>query len=210
MSLHLSLYRWATTNHLEVANVITFKSINTTRVLLAFSILWLVTACSLQVSPPSDKEIVPHLDELVHAVSSGSTEDLLALVQFSSLPCTKKEGLGGPPKCLATETEDTFVDVLPILGPEGVHIRRSEFSSWPGISAAQLYAAFRTSENTYSDEFFPAGEFSVAFLLQDKVSLIVFQVTDDGIVRIDFPAPPSFEDILKDNEVILGPYPPPK
>ena len=190
--------------------MIMFRSANTTGVVLAFSMLWLVTACSLQVSTLSDKDIVPHLDELVHAVSSGSTEDLLALVQFLSLPCTKKEGLGGPPKCLAAEKEGTLVEVLPILGPEGGHIRRSEFSSRPGISGAQLYAAFRNSENTYSDEFFPAGEFSVAFLLQDQASLMVFQVTDDGIVRIDFPAPPSLEDILKGKDVILGPYPPPK
>ena len=153
---------------------------------------------------------MPHLDDLVSAVSSGSTDDLLALVQFSSLPCTRKEGLGGPPKCLAGETEGTLVDVLPILGPEGGHIRRSEFSSWPGIGAAQLYAAFRTSESTYSDEFFPAGEFGVAFLLPDKASVAVFQVTEDGIVRLDYPAVPSFEDILKGNEIILGPYPPPE
>ncbi|HLO14847.1 MAG TPA: hypothetical protein VK206_08460 [Anaerolineales bacterium] len=194
--------------------MITFKSINTTRVVLAFSILWLVTACTLQVSTLSDKDIVPHLAELVNAVSSGSAEDLLALVQFSSLPCTKKEGLGGPPKCLATETEGTRIDVLPILGPEGGHIRRSEFSSWfgslTGVGAPQLYAAFRTSKSTYSDEFFPAGEFGVAFLLPDKANVVVFRVTDAGIVRVDYPALPSYEDILKDNKVILGPYPPPK
>jgi hypothetical protein len=190
--------------------MITLKSTNITWVMLAFSIVWLVTACSPPAATGSGESTIPHLDDLVSAVSSGSNEDLLALVQFSSLPCTKKEGLGGAPKCLATETEGTLVDVLPILGPEGGHIRRSEFSSRPGVGPAQLYAAFRNSENTYSDEFFPAGEFSVAFLLQDKASLMVFQITDDGIVRIDFPAPPSFEDILKDNEVILGPYPPSK
>jgi hypothetical protein len=153
---------------------------------------------------------VPHLDYLVSAVSSGSTDDLLALVHFSSLPCTEKEGLGGPPKCLADETEGTLVDVLPILGSEGGHIRRSVFSSWPGIGAGQLYAAFRTSEGTFSDEFFPAGEFGVAFFLPDKASVVVFQVTEVGIVRLDFPAVTSFEDILKGNEVILGPYPPPE
>jgi hypothetical protein len=187
----------------------TFKSAKAILIVLALS-AWLVTACSQQTLIAPGDDMVPHLDDLVSAVSSGSTDDLLVLVQFSSLPCTKKEGLGGPPKCLAGETEGTLVDVLPILGPEGGHIRRSEFSSWPGIGAAQLYAAFRTSESTYSDEFFPAGEFGVAFLLPDKASVIVFQVTDDGIVRLDYPAPPSFEDILKDSEIIPGPYPPPK
>lgn len=184
----------------------TFKSAKVILILLALS-AWSVTACSPQAPTASGADTVPHLDELVSAVSSGSTDDLLALVQFSSLPCTRKEGLGGPPKCLADETEGTLVDVLPILGPEGGHIRRSEFSSWPGIGAAQLYAAFRTSEGMYSDEFFPAGEFGVAFLLPDKASVVVFQVTEDGIVRLDYPALPSIEDILKDNEIVLGPYP---
>lgn len=117
--------------------------------------------------------------------------------------------MGGPPKCLADEAEGTLVDVLPILGPEGHHMRRSEFSAWPGIGGAHLYAAFRTSESTYSDEFFPAGEFGVAFLLSDKASLVVLQVTADGIVRLDYPALP-IENILKDNEIILGPYPLPE
>ena len=189
--------------------MVTFKSAKATLIVLALS-AWLVTACSPQALITPGEGTVPHLDDLVSAVSSGSTDDLLALVRFSSLPCTWKEGLGGPPKCLAGETEGTLVDVLPILGTEGGHIRRSEFSSWPGIGAAQLYAAFRTSEGTYSDEFFPAGEFGVAFLLPDKASVVVFQVTDDGIVRLDYPATPYFEEILKDSEIILGPYPPPK
>ena len=194
--------------------MITIRSTNTIRVLLAFCILWLGTACSPQVSTPSDKHIVPHLDELVKAVSSGSTEDLLAIVHFSSLPCTRKDGLGGPPKCLPTEREGTLVDVLPVLGSEGGHIRRSEFSSWfgplAGVGVPQLYAAFRTPKSTYSDEFFPAGEFGVAFLLLDKANVVVFQVTEEGIVRVDYPALSSYDEILKDKEVILGPYPPPK
>lgn len=190
--------------------MVKFKSIKITLIVLAFAIAWLIAACSPQTPIPSGENTIPHLDDLVNAVSSGSNEDLLPLIQFSSLPCTKKEGLGGPPKCLATEMEGTLVDVLPILGPEGGHIRRSEFSSWSGVGAPQLYAAFRTSERTYSDEFFPAGEFGVAFLLPDKATVVVFQVTDAGIVRVDYPALSSYEDILKDNEVILGPYPPPK
>ena len=189
--------------------MVTFKSAKATLIALTLCIACLVTACSPQATIPSGEDTVPYLDDLVSAVSSRSTGDLLALIQFSSLPCTKREGMGGPPKCLADEKEGTLVDVLPMLGPEGHHIRRSEFSSWPGLGDAQLYAAFRTSESTYSDEFFPAGDFGVAFLLSDKASVVVFQVTEDGIVRIDYSTLP-FEDILKSNEVILGPYPLPK
>jgi hypothetical protein len=184
--------------------MVTYKSAKATLTLLVLS-AWLVAACSPRTSIPSGEDTIPHLEELVNAVSSGSNEDLMALVRFSSLPCTHKEGLGGPPKCLAGETEGTLVDVLPVLGSEGGHIRRSEFSSWPSIGEAQLYAAFRTSKSAYSDEFFPAGEFGVAFLLSPS-NAVVFQVTDEGIVRLDYPAMP-FEEVLNSNEVIFGPYP---
>jgi hypothetical protein len=87
--------------------MVTFQSVKATPIVLALIIALLVTACSPQASIPSGEDTVPHLDDLVRAVSSGSTEDLLALVQFSSMPCTKGEGMGGPPKCLADETEGT-------------------------------------------------------------------------------------------------------
>jgi len=168
---------------------------------------WLVTACSSQTPTPTSEGLVPHLDDLVLATSSGSNEDLFALVQFSSLPCTKAEGLGGPPTCLTGESEGTRVEVLPILSMEGHHIRRSDLSSWAGIGDAQLYAAYRTSESTFSDEFYPAGEFGVVFLLPDLINGVVFQVTQDGIVRIDYQDLASIEDLLKTSEVVLGPIP---
>jgi len=46
------------------------------------------------------------------------------------------------------------------------------------------------------------------FLLPDQANGVVFQVTDDGIVRIDYQALSSIEDILKASEVVLGPIPP--
>lgn len=193
---------------LLVTDMVKFRSTKAALIVLTLTLTWLVTACSPQASTSSGEDTVPHLDDLVSAASSGSTEDLLALVQFSSLPCTKEEGMGGPPKCFADEAEGTLVEVLPILGPEGHHIRRSEISSWPGIGDAQLYAAYRNSDSTYSDEFFPAGDFGVAFLMPDKVNVVVFQVTDDGIVRIDYNVLSSFEDMLRDSEVVVGPTPP--
>ena len=195
--------------------MVKFQSTKVIPIMLALIIALLVTACSPQTPPPTSppaptppgEDTVPHLDDLVLAMTSGATEDLLGLVYLSSLPCTKGEGLGGPPKCIADETEGTLVDVLPILGSEGHHIRHSDLSNWAGLGEAQLYAAFRTSESTYSDEFFPAGEFGVVFLLPDQTNGVIFQVTEDGIVRIDLHDLSSIEDILKKSEVVLGPIP---
>ncbi|HSB66730.1 MAG TPA: hypothetical protein VLD65_09130 [Anaerolineales bacterium] len=177
---------------------------------LAITVMWLAAACSLQAALTPGETTVPHLDQITSAVSSGSKEDLLSLFKFSSLPCTKAEGMGGPPKCLADEAEGTLVEVLPILGPEGHHIRRSEMSSWPGIGDAQLYAAYRNSKSTYSDEFFPAGDYGIAFVMPDKVDGVVFQVTEEGIVRLDYQMLSTIDEIIKNSEVIVGPKPPSK
>lgn len=172
---------------------------------LALLTLWLAAACSPK--PPTGEEVVPQLDAIRSAVSSPSVEDLIALVDFSMVPCTTGEGLGGAPKCLAGEEEGTVVEVLPFLGPEGHHWRRSELASWQGLRDARLYAAYRTSERTYSDEFYPAGDFGVAFVLPDGVNAVVLQVSDAGIVRVDYTFLDAIDDVLGESEVVLGPIP---
>lgn len=176
-------------------------------ILLAVSLAWLLAACSPQAPEPTPEEALPHLTALTNAVSSGSKEYLLALVQFSSFPCSKDEGAGGAPQCLSSEAEGTLVEALPILGPAGHHLRRADFSAWAGIEPAQLYAAYRNSESAYSGEFFPAGEYSVAFILPDGTNGVVFQITQDGIIRIDYLAKVAIDNALRENEVIFGPYP---
>jgi hypothetical protein len=185
----------------------TFKSKKTTLMVLAFVLVWLAAACSPQATTSSGEDAIPHFDDITSAVESGSTEELISLIKFSSLPCTKAEGMGGPPKCLAGEAEGTPVEVLPILGSEGHHMRRSEMSSWQGIGDARLYAVYRISESTYSDEDFPAGDYGIAFVMSNKVDGIVFQVTEDVIVRMDYQMLSTIDEIIKNSEVILGPTP---
>jgi hypothetical protein len=179
-------------------------------ILLVFvlTLAWLPAACSPGTPAPAAEAEVPNLDALVSAAATGSSEDLLDLVQLSSLPCTNAEGLGGAPKCQAGEAEGTLVEVLPVLGPEGHHMRRSELSSWTGIDGAKLYAAFRTPQSVYSDEFYPAGEYGVAFLLPDGSNVVVFQITQDGIVRLDYHVPQTIDELLEQSQVIIGPASP--
>jgi hypothetical protein len=188
--------------------MLTYQPPKSTVFVFVLSLAWLAAACSPGAPAPAAEAAVPHLEALVSAAATGSSEDLLDLVQLSQLPCTTVEGLGGPPKCQAGEAEGTLVEVLPVLGPEGHHMRRTELSSWTGIDGAQLYAAFRTSESVYSDEFYPAGEYGVAFLLPDEANVVVFQVTQDGIVRLDYHVPQTINELLKQSEVILGPASP--
>lgn len=173
----------------------------------ALAVAWLAAACSPRTPAASTAEI-PHFDDLVAAVESGSTEKLVSLVDFRSLPCTMQEGLGGPPQCLPDEVEGTLVEVVPFIGPEGHHIRRSVLETWPGIGEAHLYAAFRTSNSTFTSEEYPAGDYGVAFLLEDQVTVVVFRITEGGIVRVDYTFVDDMNDVLEDSEVLLGPNPP--
>jgi len=201
---------WSQNTAQEEIVVTTVKYAKAAFVLMVIAIAWMLTACSSQASNLSGGETVPHLDALVRAASAGITPDIVKLMQFSSLPCTKAEGLGGPPKCLADEAEGTLVEVMPVLVPEGHHIRRSEFSAWPGIGKAQLYAAYKIPEDAYSDEYFPVGEYGIAFLLADQANVAVFQVTEAGIVRLDYHTIPSMEEVLKASQVVVRPTPTPE
>jgi hypothetical protein len=163
----------------------------------------LLSACSQQA--PTLEAEVPYLQELSDAVAAGSPEDILALVHFSTFPCTSADGLGGPPKCLPTEAEGTPVEALPILGSEGQHLRRDDFGSWPGIGSSRLHAVVRVEPPAVADEFFPPGDYAVAFLQEDGVNVVVFQITDEGIVRMDYHPRALFDETLDGANVILAP-----
>jgi len=95
------------------------------------------------------------------------------------------------------------------------HLTIDEINAWKGIGEAQLYAVYRTGSYTYSDEFFSAGEFAVVFLPEESDFAFILQVTQDGIVRIDYCRVhldicqgSTIDEIFKEHEseFILGPY----
>ncbi len=132
------------------------------------------------------------------------------------VPCTTEKWLLRQPLCLPGETDGTLVQTLPMLSADLGHLRVNEINSWQGIGKAQLYAVYRTGSYTYSDEFFPAGEYAVAFLPEGSAFVFILQVTQDGIVRIDYCgvhhdicAGSTIEEIYQEHEsvFILGPFP---
>ena len=129
---------------------------------------------------------IAEIDSIIDTVLAGNPEDQLQLLRFSSLACTHADGLGGPPKCQEDEEEGTIVEVLPILGPEGHHLRRSEMENWSGISATDVYAVYRVSPQVYSDADYPAGEYAIVFLGEEEYFNVTAQVTDGKIVRLDY------------------------
>lgn len=191
------------------------------RFILLVSLLWAVTACSPSNTPTDVVDLkadyslnartgIADVDAVLGALETGDPEDLHTLVQYTSAPCTTVEGLGGPPKCRAGETEGTTFNVLPFLGSEGSFIRQEEIGTWQGVDAAGLYAIYRVSESGRTEEYYPRGDYAVILKTVDG-SVISLRIANGGIVRVDSlffnVTQDSLESLVKQDssEVILAP-----
>lgn len=187
-------------------------------ILMALAAATLVASCTSAPSPtpPTTPTGIPYVDAVIEAGQSGDPQALKTLFFLRTVPCTTEKWLLRQPLCLQGETDGTLVQTLPLLSDDLGHLTINEINSWPGIGEAHLYAVYRTGSYTYSDEFFPAGEFAVAFIPVGSNFVFIFQVTRDGIVRIDYCGvhddicPGStIEEIFQEHEseFILGPFP---
>lgn len=181
--------------------------------------MMLLVACSTptpaaQEGYPLDTRTgIPEIDPVLAAVASGDPDELRALVQYTTAPCTWKDGLGGPPKCRAGETEGTMLEVLPFLGSEGSFIRKNEIANWPGIDASALYAVFGVADNAARDEYYLPGKYVALFLQKDGKPGVALHITNGRLVRVDAmfsesqdPFAGSMEqDTLNTSKVILAP-----
>ena len=77
--------------------------------------------------PLSTRTGIADIDAVLAAVESGDPQQLRDLIRFTTVACTKADGLGGPPKCQSDEAEGMLVEVLPFLGPEGHFLRKRAF-----------------------------------------------------------------------------------
>jgi len=147
------------------------------------------------------------VDQIINIVLASDTNEFQKRIQFTTSGCTHEMALGGPPKCREGEAEDTLVEVLPFLGPEGHFLRRDELSKWQGIDVAGLYSVYRVSEEAFSDKNYPAGEYGVVFRTKDPHEIVTLQVENGRILRVDyhFGTPPevNFERVAQ--EIILPP-----
>jgi len=170
----------------------------------------LLAACN-PAAPPAERTGIPYVDAVVEAGLSGDPQALRDLIHPGDFPCTTREGLGGPPKCLPDEPDGTLVRSLPVIGSEGWHVRQSDIDRWEGLGDADLFGVYRTGSDTFSDELYPAGEFAVVFTLLDPDGTVTLQVMEDGIVRIDHGFGPSALEAYAQHpeDFILGPFPPP-
>jgi hypothetical protein len=187
-------------------------------ILMALTVATLVASCTTTPSPtpPTTPTGIPYVDAVIEVGQSGDPQALKTLFFLRTVPCTTHRWLLRQPLCLQGETDGTLVQTMPMLSADLGHLRINEINSWQGIGEGRLYAVYRTGSYTYSDEFFPAGEFAVAFLPEGSAFVFILQVTRDGIVRIDYCGvhddicPGSTIDEIfqeHESEFILGPFP---
>jgi hypothetical protein len=168
-------------------------------------------AKSAQDDHPLETRVgIREVDQVIEAVASGKPQLLHSLVKFTTAKCTLLDGLGGPPKCRAGETEGTPVKVLPFLSSEGSFLRKDEIENWPGIEASGLYAVYRVSADVRSEECYPAGEIAIMFSGPKNEPASSLRLSAGRIVRVDQifdPSPVSLEAILQReaSELILAP-----
>lgn len=152
--------------------------------LLILLIAVILTACAgTNVDQRTD---IPELDNLIEVVLKGDVAELIPLIEFTRTGCTFVEGLGGPPKCNPGEQEGDSVAVLPFLGPEGHFIRQEQIDSWDGLDVSELYTVYALSDKVFTDPNYPAGEYALVFLAEDRNTNVTLQVKDGKIVRIDY------------------------
>jgi hypothetical protein len=147
------------------------------------------------------------IDQIIDIVLAGHINEFRQRIKFTISGCTHKMALGGPPKCREGEAEGTLVEGLPFLGPEGHFLHSDELKEWQGIDAAGLYAVYRVSDEAFSDENYPAGEYGIVFRTNSPQFIVTLQVENGSILRIDsrFGTPPEINFERDAQEIILPP-----
>lgn len=164
-------------------------------------------------SQPAATDILP-ADPLVTvrpvaaAILYGTPSERAAFVSYTTLPCTQQEGLGGPPKCAASQPEGSPVTVLPLLGSEGSFAGPAEIEAVMTFEVLQLAAIYKSPP--MNDPNYPTGDTVVLVSRQAGAMSFPQRIyTRDGlIVRMDTVLGPSLEDVLSELDpagILLSP-----
>lgn len=167
-------------------------------VIAAFGILLYTGACSPSgtAAPVLDSQGtyaletrtgLAEVDQVLEAVASGDRAQIESLIHYTSAPCTKLEGFGGPPKCGPGENEGTLIEALPMIASEGGFVRKEEIDLWPGVEATALFSVYRVSEDGVVEEYYPRGEYAIVFLSNENGVGLTLRILDGRIVRVDYP-----------------------
>jgi len=145
-----------------------------------------LTSSSLKYYPLDTQTGNPEIDRILAAVASGEPQQLIALFGYTTTACKTVNALGGPPPCRTGEADGTLVKVLPVLGSEGTFIYADEVDKFPGLTVIGLHSIFKNSATAYTEEYYPAGEFTILLIANENRPAVALRIGAGKIVRIDF------------------------
>ncbi len=159
--------------------------------------------------PPDTGTGIDEIDKVIDAILGEDIDARLEMVRISTTTCTTADGLGGPPKCEPGEADGTIVDAFPVSNGEGHHVRPGQLQDVFDFTVRGLIAVYVVPEDAYRADYWPAGEYGIAFTSEDDgyPHAILLLVEDGQIVRLEFiPVWPPFDLIRqKSDAFILSP-----
>jgi hypothetical protein len=133
--------------------------------------------------PPDTRTGIPVVDAVIEAILIDDRDRLQSLIHYATVGCTHVLGLGGPPKCKAEEAEGTLVEGLPLLGHEGMAIRREDLDIEILSGKYVLYAVYRDPVEAYiGEDWWLPARYGIVFV-RETSSAMTLLVDDSGIVR---------------------------
>jgi hypothetical protein len=126
------------------------------------------------------------IDPVLAALSTGDRQDLVKRFAYLSTACQTVNALGGPPACRDGEAEGTVVSVLPVLSSEGSFIHADSVDMFEGLNVAGIHAIFQNSDSAYTEDLFPAGEYTILLTGAGPVPGYALRVTDGQVVRLEY------------------------
>lgn len=150
------------------------------------------------------------LKPIALAILQSSFYDAKALARYTTTPCTTADGLGGPPKCLPTETDGTLIEAFLLGGAEARFVRPTEIEASLQFSVKGLYAVYRVQPNPNQQIDSPTGEYALVFDRDqnDYPLPIIAYVTDGKLVSLDFKvgiSPQEIIDGLSLSDIVIAP-----
>ena len=158
--------------------------------------------------PPDTRTGIDEIDSVIDVILNKGIDARLAIIRFTTTPCTLGTGLGGPPKCKGEETIGTPIDIFPIDYGKGIFIRPGSIREVFGFSVRGLFAVYHVPGDAFKAQFWPAGDYAIAFTSEDGGSphIITIMVEDGRIVRLelDYSWPP-FDSINNKSDAFILP-----
>lgn len=131
---------------------------------------------------------VEAVDRVLAAFTTGDLSSRQSLISFVAAPCTREQGITPLSRCAANESESTLVEGLPILGPEGSFLRRSEVPEDFFAGDFQLVAIYEVKPEALQETYSPSGQYGIV-LAQSRTpgstTFTTLRINESGIVRVD-------------------------